>query len=483
VVALVAALWLTRSHNPLNPDTPSYLYFDPSRSIGYPAFLWLTRTVTGSAAFAVPLQMTLLAAALFLLGWSFHALSQPPIWSIIAQTLLVANPTLWNISAELMSEALATACVALWCAQLLRVLRRPSANGLMFLGIAAATGMLIRPPLIALVAGSAVAVLLLPSSRDRTRAFVALTMSCGIGWALTPAAFYMIHGSTHTTSPFARGVLQHTLYCPQPPTDRDRDSAFVELNAARVQGYIRSAPSDLQPALKHAFSAPLRFRLFIPTLGRRHGLQAAWQTDPILSKIAAERVAGNPRCYAMSVGTAYFELLTHQTLHSAAQARRFGDFIGAHPPVVVPSEQLLPADDRALSMAAAQLHQPRRAFRPERAFEWSGKNSAVAVFVARVVYGTAAVVALLSFLVLRRTRRTASATSQTVIVMACLGISLHCLFAITAIVEFALMRYMVPAWPIVCVLLVLTARAIVTASSGRYRALAELRFRRETEAC
>ena len=70
----------------------------------------------------MPVQMELLAGSLMAMGWRFYRFSQRPILAALFQILLLASPEMWKISALIMTEALATACVALWCAQLLRTL-------------------------------------------------------------------------------------------------------------------------------------------------------------------------------------------------------------------------------------------------------------------------------------------------------------------------------------------------------------------------
>ncbi len=81
VVALFAALWTTRAINPIRGDTYEYLYFDASRSVGYPAFLALIRLITGQVALAVPAQTLLLAGSLLTLAWSFHKICGRPSFS------------------------------------------------------------------------------------------------------------------------------------------------------------------------------------------------------------------------------------------------------------------------------------------------------------------------------------------------------------------------------------------------------------------
>src|SRR5689334_2014113 len=101
LVALLLAVWATRGMNPLRGDTFEYVYFDPSRTMGYPAFLWLMRLLTGQIASAVPMQMTLLAISLLLLGWSFHNLVRVPAISFAFQAALLGQPEIWKSSAFL----------------------------------------------------------------------------------------------------------------------------------------------------------------------------------------------------------------------------------------------------------------------------------------------------------------------------------------------------------------------------------------------
>ena len=89
----------------LRPDTASYLYFDPSRSIGYPIFLWIVRTVTGHAALAVPIQMALLVVALFTLSLSFYRLTGKAWLAVAFQAVLLVSPEMWLSASSLVTEA------------------------------------------------------------------------------------------------------------------------------------------------------------------------------------------------------------------------------------------------------------------------------------------------------------------------------------------------------------------------------------------
>ncbi|HVI04923.1 MAG TPA: hypothetical protein VM711_02370, partial [Sphingomicrobium sp.] len=154
-IALVAALLSSRSIDPLRGDSAEYLYFDPSRTVGYPAFLWVVKTVTGKVGLAVPMQMLVLAGSLLALGWSFHRFVGRPAVSFVFYLLLVAQAGMWFLSDFLMTEALATALVALWCAELLRLTREPFAGRRYLLIALSALATMVRPSLLPLFLGSA----------------------------------------------------------------------------------------------------------------------------------------------------------------------------------------------------------------------------------------------------------------------------------------------------------------------------------------
>lgn len=458
-IALAAALWLTRGANPLNLDTPSYLYFSPSRTIGYPAFLWLVKALAGHAAAAVPVQMALLAASLFLLGRSFHDLIGRRKLSLIFQLILVCSPSLWKSSAELMTEALATACVALWCAQLLQQLKQGSSAGQLRLALISAAGTLVRPSLLVLFAGSAVAALLITGTRQRRRGLLSLIPISVATLTLTPVSLLFINGSAATTSPLARGVLQHTLFCSGASVSGDADAALVEQDSLATRRYIAAAPEDIRIGLEHLYSAPLRFELIIPSVGRLHGFSAGWQTDPILHRVAQQRIKANPMCYARDVLTAYWQLVTQDSLHVGAPGHHVDDFLASHPPVSIATQPMLPLDQQALDRAAADL-QVSAPVQRTAIGRFAAKSSPALLLLGRLLYGSTAAIGIASIAILALKRRPWALSQQRVIALAALGISLHTLFAGTAIVELGLIRYTLPAWPLVCTILAIASVAL-----------------------
>ena len=454
VVVLVAALWATRSTNPLRGDSAEYLYFDRSRSVGYPAFLELVRISTGHVAYAVQIQMVLLAASLLFLSLSFYQLVGRPGWSLIFQATLLLQAGMWFVSAFLMTEALSTALIAFWCAQLVRMLKGPSLRGSTFLVALSALATMIRPSLIALFFGTALFMITALPRRELVRALALAGLGLVAAWAATPFAQYLVHGSADTTSPFARGVLQHTLYCDPGSPPREPDSLFVEGEAAPVRHYIGTAPFDIREQLRRSYSTPLRFGSIIPVLGQRHHLQLRSELDPYLTRIADERVRANPSCYASSVGAEYLRMAVFATDPSAEEGRRANAFMANHPPPEVPQHPVLPGDERLAIKAAGEVGNQVSGLNPVRQrLEVVAQVPFLALLPFRLLFGGAAIIGLCSLIALPFRHRLAPGLRSVTSVTAALAVAFHGVLAITAIVEIGFFRYLVPLWPVVCTLL------------------------------
>jgi hypothetical protein len=283
-----------------------------------------------------------------------------------------------------------------------------------------------------------------------------------LAWSATPVAQFLIHGSAKTTSPIARGVLQHTLYCDQPVVARDPDSAFVEQYSAKVRRYIDTAPTDVQEQLRRAYSTPLRFGLIIPVLGRRHNLERRSQVDPYISRIAYDRVEANPLCYAGSVIGAYYRMATFDTNRTKQDERRIHLFTADHPPVEVPQYPVLSSDDRLARQTASEVQNRVSGLNPERMnFDFDGKVSALTVLPVRLVYGATAIIGLLSLVWVAIGREARPKHRRPIAGAAALGLSFHATLAITAIVELGLSRYVIPLWPMVCTTMAIAALGLV----------------------
>lgn len=456
----IAALWFTRSVDPLRGDSAEYLYFDPSRTVGYPAFLSFIRMTTGRVALAVPAQILLLATSLLLLGWSLHRLVRRPAFTICFQLLLLANAGMWFTSAFLMTEALSTALVVLWCAHLLTLVRRGVVGGYGLLVAISCAATMVRPSLVALFFGTALFGLVAEPPGGRARRIAIAASSLVAAWSATPIAQLIVHGSSQTTSPFARGVLQHTLYCDPGTAPNNADSDFVERSTEPVRRYIDSAPAGMQEQLRREYSTPLRFGLIIPALGKRYHLNTRSEVDPHLSSIAVERVRANPRCYVQSVANEYLRMAAFDTDPTVEDARNINAYLGRHPPSEVAQLPILPGDDRLARRAASEIGNAPSGLNPtQQHLAVVASVPLVVMLPLRLLHAAAALIGLFGILWLPFCRQLGREARSGIAAVAAMGAALHGVLAITAIVEIGFYRYLVPCWPLVCTLPVLGAVA------------------------
>ena len=449
-VAFVGAAWATADIPPLRPDTASYLYFDPSRAIGYPIFLWVFRESVG-LRLAVPIQMLILTISLFLLGWAFYNWTRRPILSALFQMALIASPEMWRFAATLITEAPGTAAVALWCAQLLRTFRSPSLRGVGLLTVISGVAMIVKPALLPLFLGTSIAAFAV-GSRGRWAALGTTFAGLLASLAVTPIGNYLVHGSPAAGSPVARGVLQHTLFCAPSHPPVDRDAAFVEQSAKGIRAYVNKAPAYVQPMLKRLYTGELRFGLIIPTLGRRHGLEAGWQTDPLIWRITKERLAANPRCYAASVLSSYFSMATYKT-YSRAETKRAENFLLTRPLIEVPRAPLLPSEEQLAAQAAQEIGAAEPSLPGRQDFDLPTGRPLILVWIARLIYGSAAGLGLLAIFLLPAASKMSPELRKITACAAALGAVFHGVMGLTAAVELPLARYTVSVWPVVCTLL------------------------------
>lgn len=463
-IALVAAFISSRSINPLRGDSAEYLYFDPSRTVGYPAFLWLVQAVTGKVSLAVPVQLIFVAASLLYMGWSFQRVVGRPAVALLFYMLVVAQAGMWFLSAFLMTEALATALVTLWSAELLRLLKRPDSRLTFWPVLLSAVATMVRPSLLPLFFGTALFYFLTRSGKALRSALIMTAAGVAVAWVATPVAQLIVHGSMRTTSPLARGVLQHTLYCPLHALPSDADSLFVEEQASPVRRYIEVAPAAMREQFRRSFSTPLRFGLIIPVLGRRHHFERRSDVDRDLSRIATERVRANPSCYTSSVAGEYFRLATFNTDPTSEDAAAINAFIKDHPPPDLPQYPVLRGDEQMARRAASDVREkPAGLNSPRFRLDVVGDVPFMALLPMRLLCAAASLIGLVSLLCVPLRQGLPPVLREFLPLTAAMGLAFHGTLAGTALVEIGFYRYLVPFWPLICALAVIGLFTIVKA--------------------
>src|SRR5947208_12614342 len=74
----------------LMPDSPGYIYFDPSRPVGYPVFLAVNKFFTGSYEHVGPVQIVMLALSSALVASVVAHTTQRWIIALVLEVGLLA---------------------------------------------------------------------------------------------------------------------------------------------------------------------------------------------------------------------------------------------------------------------------------------------------------------------------------------------------------------------------------------------------------
>ena len=168
-----------------------------------------------------------------------------------------------------------------------------------------------------------------------------------------------------------------------------------------------------------------------------------------MARIAGERLRANPTCYAGSVIAAYYRMATYGSSARAAGLRRY---LGEHPPALVPSAPMPPADMRD-ALRAGQMFHAAPAFEVPPQFKSEDRNPGFLMFAARLLFAAAAVVGILALIALPFRRKLHPKLAEAIPVAAVAGAAFHGTLAVTTIVELGLSRYCAPLWPIMAVLI------------------------------
>jgi hypothetical protein len=157
VIAAVAFLiyLLTNTSSPYDNDTPSYMYFDRTRVIGYPLFLNAVRLISGSYLMVLPVQLAVLCTSIAFLAISFWRCTGSWRLSLVLELAILMNFGVMRLADKVMSEALSEACIVVFTALVLREVFAPTRLTAVCLVAAAAVAVMVRPVNIALVPAAA----------------------------------------------------------------------------------------------------------------------------------------------------------------------------------------------------------------------------------------------------------------------------------------------------------------------------------------
>lgn len=332
VMAALATVYMTNVAL-LTPDSPGYMYFGEDRPAGYPLFLQAVKTLFGTFRAVPPVQFVVLFASIGGLATAVYYLSGSVLLSFAFEALVIANPGLLLLCGQIMSEPISAACIGLFIAVLLSMVRSASLSQCIALSTISAVAITIRPVNIALVPAALLAILVLYDGRRWAQVLLLIVLACG-ATQFTYAVHALRHDAPRVADPMARGLFQKTLFRQWPETAESEncDSAIVARETKAATDYISHAPDDLQEFLKYYYSSYLRFAVIIPELVDVHKAESFTEVDPILMCLARIHERSDPMFFLHDAGRQLWGLLTYSTYVSQARHDRIADYLTKVPP-------------------------------------------------------------------------------------------------------------------------------------------------------
>lgn len=456
---LIAVYHTIHSHSALmsGGDTPTYLYFHPSRPLGYPLFLAIVHVMAPHYRALTAVQALLLGGSIGALGLAFRRTTKSLAVALFVELLLVLSRPYWGNTSQVMSEALSAVVLNLFCA--VAVLNIKSRRPWILYAYALLTliGITVRPINIVLAPVAIVIVGLLSEggfvARLRASAVPAMIIIAGlvVGDLATPLAQRIVHGPVHTGSPLARGLFQKTFYHDWPSTPvagvDPADVALIDRATRPVSAYLHTAPVDMRPYLERGYSTYLRFKVLLPELAQRHGVADPWDIDGELFRYSVARILQHPKDYLTDLVLEDLRLLSYQGYDSRKFQSRLTAFLKARPPVSFPPVPTAPAwardERRADADLGATIAHADDTPGVEKDVQPIPPRSTIQIVAGRAYYTAAALIGLIAPLLLLFPSRVGAAW-RPLAVLAGFGLLLHATCLLTVVSEVGLFRYLVP---------------------------------------
>ncbi|HYH19467.1 MAG TPA: hypothetical protein VD995_12695 [Azospirillum sp.] len=448
LTAVMAAL--EADTEPVSPDSREYLAFSPLRPWSYPALLRLAGLFGDPVAIVPPVQIALAGGAAVLLAGTVATLTRSVLAGAAVLVLLLANPVVFAYHHAILTESLATTLLTVALALLLRLLHRPSPGWFYGLCAVGALGWALRPAgavflpfllVVALFAWRWLGLSLRP-----LLAALALMAAAGQGGAIGANA--LVHGEARSSSNLGTGLFGKALLLAPGVEDRFAGSPH-EADLRRVAAVARPAVEALEriddPRLRmiigHDYVNFLRFGVLFPEWAERAGRADSVARNRTAGTLAMEILRHDPAGYLRLTAWEFAALLVLPPISTVAEQRAWRAELERLAPWPYDGASGLNREDgeRRLEFHVLTGDQPEVRARP--AFLVHAFRAVHAVFHA-------AGLAALAWVLVRPGRSGFAARAIAAAALLYLGT-----LAMTALGDVGGVRYTVPIWP--CVALVL----------------------------
>lgn len=339
-VCIIYALIPVRSPL-LFPDSTGYIYFDPTRPIGYPIFLYIVKHATGNYDSLRYLQLIFLCLSVYIAAISLWRYFRQLLLPILFEAGALGHPGLIRLTDSILSDSLSACAFLFFIAAVFRFARAPSLRSYIIVCLVFTAAITLRPVNVAMV----IPALLLPMffrqqyGLSITR-FVAIALFLAVtAWEVTPIVNTLMHRRSATSYILAVNLFHRTIFIEHGKEARSKecDSDFIEEITTPVINYLKNVPSEFSGLFRFQYSSYVRFNSVVPGLVKLHNLASESQTGPILMCYTLARYRQAPASVLRDIAANYWNLISNYTFISKNTRNRILAFLQSHPPVLIPT--------------------------------------------------------------------------------------------------------------------------------------------------
>jgi len=305
-------------------DSPSYIDFHISRTIGYPAFLWVFKKITGSLHYIPFIQLIFYTAGCTFLARRLYHL-QPTrlglLLILLAIGLMMGHPEIINYHFQVMSESLSLSILLFLLGLWIDFSQNPRPQTLITISLLIGVGILLRPSGYASISLLALALWVL-----RTKAFLlrswlaAVVVPVVLMIFVGSAANRLIHGFWGTQSFLGHlligkvtFVMRKDVVTPEPEKYQQLYQAVIPIQKVIAQ-IPQSQPRQL---LRAPYYDVVRYQLLDQIFPPPHDWNTVWRD------IAFAVIKDNPVGYLKDILENYTTLWVYPQATSYENSAQF----------------------------------------------------------------------------------------------------------------------------------------------------------------
>jgi hypothetical protein len=325
----------------LFPDSTGYMYFDPTRPIGYPTFLYVVKHLTGNYDCLRYLQLIILCLSVYIAAISLSRYFRQLLVPFLFEAGVLGHPGLVRLTDSILSDSLSACTFLLFIAAVFHFGRAPTLRNYGIVCLVFAVAITFRPVNVSMV----IPALLLPlffrqeSGLSITRCVAIALFLAVTGWQVTPVVNRLMHRSSATSYILAVNLFHRTIFIEHGKELRPKecDSDFIEEITTPVVNYLKGVPSEFTGLFRFQYSSYVRFNSVVPGLVMLHNLSSESQTYPILMCYTLARYRQAPVTVLRDIAVNYWNLISNYTFISNDTRMRILTFLQSHPPVLIPT--------------------------------------------------------------------------------------------------------------------------------------------------